>query len=95
VGALSDPSRRVSLALIDTCDPRAALVRLRLAANSLLATIARTGVHYNIADLSFLIMSTANVELQSSAAVVDNGAAARCRAVLVALSESRVSETST
>jgi len=30
-------------------------------------------------------MSTANVELQSSAAVVDNGAAARCRAVLAAL----------
>ena len=30
-------------------------------------------------------MSTANVELQSSTAVVDNGAAARCRAVLTAL----------
>jgi len=45
--------------------------------------VARS-VHYYIADLSFLIMSTANVELHS-AAVVDNGAAARCRAVLTAL----------
>ncbi len=38
-----------------------------------------------IADLSFLLMSTAHVGLQSSAAVVDNGAVSRCRAVLAAL----------
>jgi len=37
------------------------------------------------ADLSLFLMSTANVELQSSAALVDNGAVSRCRAVLAAL----------
>lgn len=43
------------------------------------------GVHDIIADLSFFLMSTAQVEFQSSAAVVDNGAVSRCRAVLAAL----------
>jgi cyclopropane-fatty-acyl-phospholipid synthase len=43
------------------------------------------GVHDIIGDLSFLIMSTAHAELQSSAALVDNGAVSRCRVVLTAL----------
>ena len=43
------------------------------------------GVHYSVADFSFLMMSTANVEIQSSAALVDNGAVSRCRAVLTAV----------
>jgi len=43
------------------------------------------GVHDIIRDLSFLIMSTAHVELQSSAALVDEDAVSRCRAVLTAL----------
>ena len=43
------------------------------------------GVHDIITDLSFLIMSTAQVELQSSAALVDEDAVSRCRAVLDAL----------
>jgi cyclopropane-fatty-acyl-phospholipid synthase len=43
------------------------------------------GVHDIVADLSFLLMSTAHVEFQSSAAVVDSGAVSRCRAVLTAL----------
>jgi cyclopropane-fatty-acyl-phospholipid synthase len=42
-------------------------------------------VHDIIRDLSFLIMSTAHAELQSSAALVDEGAVSRCRAVLTAL----------
>jgi cyclopropane-fatty-acyl-phospholipid synthase len=46
--------------------------------------IAR-GVHDIIADLSFFLMSTAQVEFQSSAAVDDDGAVSRCRAVLAAL----------
>jgi len=46
--------------------------------------IAR-GVHDIIADLIFFLMSTAQVEFESSAAVVDNGAVSRCRAVLSAL----------
>lgn len=45
--------------------------------------IAR-GVRDNIADLSLILMSTAQV-VQSSAAVVENGAVSRCRAVLAAL----------
>jgi cyclopropane-fatty-acyl-phospholipid synthase len=43
------------------------------------------GVQDIIADLSFLLMSTANVELQSSAALVDDRAVSRCRAVLAAV----------
>jgi cyclopropane-fatty-acyl-phospholipid synthase len=43
------------------------------------------GVQDMLADLSFFLMSTANVELQSSTALVDNGAVSRCRAVLAAL----------
>ncbi len=43
------------------------------------------GVHDIVADLSFFLMSTAQVQFQSSAAVVDNGAVSRCRAVLGAL----------
>jgi cyclopropane-fatty-acyl-phospholipid synthase len=43
------------------------------------------GVHDIVRDLSFLIMSTAQVELQSSAALVDEDAVSRCRAVLAAL----------
>jgi cyclopropane-fatty-acyl-phospholipid synthase len=43
------------------------------------------GVHDIIRDLSFLIMSTAQAELQSSAALVDEDAVSRCRAVLTAL----------
>lgn len=43
------------------------------------------GVHDIIGDLSFLIMSTAHAELQSSAALVDKGAVSRCRVVLTAL----------
>jgi cyclopropane-fatty-acyl-phospholipid synthase len=42
-------------------------------------------VHDAILDLNFLFMSTAHAELQSSAAIVDNGAVSRCRAVLAAL----------
>ena len=38
-----------------------------------------------VTDLSFLLMSTAHVELQSSATVVDDGAVTRCRALLAAL----------
>lgn len=36
-------------------------------------------------DGNFLFMSTAHAEVQSSAAVVDNGAVSRCRAVLTAI----------
>ncbi len=43
------------------------------------------GVHDIIRDLSFLIMSTAQAELQSSAALVDEDAVSRCRVVLNAL----------
>ena len=43
------------------------------------------GVHDSIADLSFFLMSTAQVGFQSPAVVVDNGAVSRCRAVLAAL----------
>ncbi len=43
------------------------------------------GVHDIIADLSFFLMSTAQVEFESSAGIVDDGAEARCRAVLAAL----------
>ncbi len=46
--------------------------------------VARS-VHYTIADLTFLLMSTANVELESAAAFDDNRAVTRCRAVLTGL----------
>ncbi|MDP9203459.1 MAG: cyclopropane-fatty-acyl-phospholipid synthase family protein [Gemmatimonadota bacterium] len=42
-------------------------------------------MHDIIVDLSFLLMSTAHAELQSPAAVMDDGAVSRCRAVLAAL----------
>ncbi len=43
------------------------------------------GVHDLFRDLSFLFMSTAHAEFQSSAAVVDEDAVSKCRAVLTAL----------
>jgi cyclopropane-fatty-acyl-phospholipid synthase len=48
-------------------------------------TFAARSVHYILTDLSFLFMSTANVELESAAAFSDNRAVSRCRAVLTAL----------
>lgn len=42
-------------------------------------------MHYRIADPSFLIMSTAHAELQSSVAITDDDAVSRCRAVLAAV----------
>jgi cyclopropane-fatty-acyl-phospholipid synthase len=50
-------------------------------ANHLLAR----SVHDTFSNLSFLIMSTAPLELQSSAVLVDESAISRCRAVLTAL----------
>jgi cyclopropane-fatty-acyl-phospholipid synthase len=43
------------------------------------------GVHDIRRDLSFLIMSTAQAELQTTAALADEDAVSRCRAVLAAL----------
>ena len=42
-------------------------------------------VHDTFSNLSFLIMSTAHAELQSSAVLVDESAISKCRAVLTAL----------
>jgi cyclopropane-fatty-acyl-phospholipid synthase len=42
-------------------------------------------VHDTFSNLSFLIMSTAHAELQSSAVLVDESAISKCRAVLAAL----------
>ena len=46
--------------------------------------LAARGLHDSFRDLSLLIMSTARAELQSSAAVVDEDAVFKCRAVLTA-----------
>jgi cyclopropane-fatty-acyl-phospholipid synthase len=48
-------------------------------------TFVGRSVHCSIADLTFLLMSTANVELESAAAFDHNRAVSRCRAVLTAL----------